>query len=131
MRAAFDKGGTNILRDTRSYIYGGALALKEKEEFFHLLRTLTQSNEQLDPPYLQDVLELLGRMARNPKGACDILRHISAIYLWCVHLGHSTLLLLDGKEENTAAIVLSRDAAQTFAKITGIKEAIYDKILVL
>lgn len=125
------QGGTNILRDTRSYIYGGALSLKEKEDFFRLLRTLTNSHEQLDPPYLSNVIELLGRMVRNPSGACDILRHISAIYLWCVHLGNNTLLLLDGREENTAAIVLARDAAQTFSKITGIKETMFEKILAL
>lgn len=127
----FTQGGTNIPRDTRSYIFGGALALKEKEEFFRLLRDLTQSNEKLDPPYLQDVIELLGRMTRNPGGACDVLRHISAIYLWCVHLGNDTLLSLDDKGENTAAIVLTRDAAQTFAKITGIKVSMFDRILAL
>jgi hypothetical protein len=125
------QGGTSIVRDTRTYIYGGALTLREKEEFFRLLRNLTQSNEQLDPPYFQDVVELLGRMIRNPSGACDVLRHLNAIYLWCVHLGNNTLLSLDDDGENTAAIVLTRDAAQTFAKVTGMKEVIYSKILAL
>jgi hypothetical protein len=127
----FAQGGTNVPRDARSYIYGGPLALKERETFFKLLRDLTNSNEQLDPSYLQDVIELLGRMIRNPDGACDILRHISAIYLWCVHLRHSTLLPLNGAKENTAAIVLTRDAALTFARITGISEAIYKETLAL
>lgn len=125
------QGGTNIVRDIRTYIYGGALTLREKEEFFRLLRNLTDSNEQLDPSYFQDVVELLGRMIRNPNGACDVLRHLNAIYLWCVHLGNNTFLSLDSNGENTAAIVLSRDAAQTFAKVTGMKETIYGKILAL
>jgi hypothetical protein len=123
------QGGTNILRDTRSYIYGGPLSLKEKESFFKLLRNLTHSNEQLDPPYLQDIIELLVRMIKNPMGSSDILRHISAIYAWCVYLGNDTLLPLCESGENTAAIVLARDAAQTFARLTGIKETIYSKIL--
>jgi hypothetical protein len=92
---------------------------------------LTESNEQLDPSYFQDVVELLGRMIRNPNGACDILRHLNAIYLWCVCLGNNTLLSLDKDGENTAAIVLTRDAALTFAKVAGMKEAIFKKILVL
>ncbi len=123
------QGGTNVPRDARSYIFGGPLALKEKENFFNLLRSLTKSNEQLDPLYLQDVIELLGRMIRNPEGARDVLRHIYGIYLWCVHLKNDRLLALDGEKENTAAIVLSRDAASTFSKITGMKEALFDSIL--
>lgn len=125
------QGGTNVPRDARSYIFGGPLALKEKENFFQLLRSLTKSNEQLDPPYFQDVIELLGRMVRNPDGACDVLRHIHAIYLWCVHLRKDNLLPLSGDKENTAAIVLARDAANTFSKITGMKKAIYNAILLL
>lgn len=125
------KGGTNILGDARAYIYGGALSLREKEEFFQLLSDLSDSNQQLDPSYFRDVVELLSRMIRNPSGACDILRHLNAIYLWCVHLGKDTLLILDNDSENTAAVVLSRDAAQTFAKVTGMKESIYKEILAL
>ena len=125
------QGGTNILSDARSYIFGGPLALKEKENFFNLLRSLTKSNEQLDPPYLQDVIELLGRMVRYPDGACDLLRHIYATYLWCGHLKNDNLLPLDGDKENTAAVVLVRDTANTFSKITGMKEEIYNAILSL
>lgn len=125
------QGGTNIPRDARSYIFGGPLALKEKENFFQLLRSLTKSNEQLDPPYLQDVIELLGRMVRNPDGACDVLRHIYAIHLWCVHLKNDNLQPLNEEKENTPAIVLVRDAANTFSKITGMKEAIYSAIFSL
>lgn len=125
------QGGTNIFQDARTYVYGGTLTLREKEEFFRLLRKLTQSNEQLDPPYFQDIIELLGRMIRNPNGACDVLRHLNAIYLWCVYFRNKTLLSLTDIGENTSAIVLARDAAQTFSKITGIKEAIYAQILAL
>jgi hypothetical protein len=121
----FAQGGTNVPRDTRHYIFGGPLALKEKETFFELLRKLTNSNEKLDPPYLPDVIELLGRMIQNPVGACDVLRHIDAVYLWMENLKNDSFPPLDGGAHNTAAIVLMRDAAQTFARITGIKEAIY------
>jgi hypothetical protein len=127
----FAQGGTNVPRDTRHYIYGGALALKEKERFFELLRKLTNSNEKLDPPYLPDVIELLGRMIQNPAGACDVLRHIDATYLWVENLKNDSLLPLDGETHNTAAIVLMRDAAQTFARITGLKEAIYAAIIAM
>jgi hypothetical protein len=111
------------------YLYGGPLSLKEKEEFFKLLRNLTKSNEQLDPPYFNDVVELIGRMIINPDGASDVLRHISAIYLWCNFLNNETLLPLgENGTENLPSIVLSRDMANTFAKITGIKKSLFSKI---
>lgn len=127
----FSQGGTNILRDARRYIYGGPLALKEKETFFELLYSLTDSNEKLDPVYLPDVIELLGRMIKNPVGACDVLRYIEAVHLWMVHLKNAELLPLNGSTNNVAAIVLMRDAAQTFTRITGFKEDIFASILAL
>lgn len=123
----FSQGGNSIPRDTRTYIYGGTLELKEKETFFQLLRNLTHTNEQLDPAYLNDIIELIGRMSKNPGGASDILRHLMAIYMWCVTLGNKNLLKL-GETENTAAIVLTRDAAKTFAKVTGIRESLFNAI---
>lgn len=124
----FAQGSRNIPVDARKYIYGGNLDLKEKEQFFALLRSLTRSNEQLDPPYLNDIIELIGRMFRNPTGACDVLRHISAVYLWCEHLKNKSLIPLNGDRENTSAIVLARDAANTFCKASGIPQALFDDL---
>jgi hypothetical protein len=124
--------GTNgIPRDFRHYIYGGPLSLREKESFFQLLRKLTGSNEQLDPPYLLEVMELVLRIIRNPNGGSDMLRHIYAIYLWCVHLKKADLFPLDSQKENTAAIVLSGDAAKVFSEITGINSALFSAIAAL
>ncbi|MGA2322675.1 MAG: hypothetical protein ABSG22_02390 [Sedimentisphaerales bacterium] len=122
------QGTTNIPRDFRNYIYGGPLSLREKENFFQLLRKLTSSNEQLDPPYLSEVIELTGRIIRNPAGGAEIIRHIQAIYLWCVHLKNTALPPLDREKENTAAIVLSRDAAKIFTTITGLNSLLFSAI---
>ena len=122
------QGSRSIPGDTRKYIYGGNLELKEKERFFKLLRSLTKSNENLDPAYLPEIIELIGRMIHNPSGASDILRHISAAYLWCVHLKNDNLAPLDGEKENTAALVLARDAANTFCKASGIPHALFERL---
>lgn len=122
------QGYNNILREARSYIFGGTMNLREKEQFFTLLRSLTRSNEQLDPPYLQDVVELLGRLLRNPNGACDVLRQIDAIYLWRVHMQKSDAPPVPNVKDSTASIVLARDSAITFSKITGMPAALYSAI---
>jgi hypothetical protein len=119
------QGGSEIKRHARTYIYGGSLAIKEKEQFIELLNKVAGQNEALDPPALEDVLELLGRLIRNPQGATDVLRYLSAIFLWCVHLGHAEPPILGNTKLNTPALVLAKDVAFGFAKATGINGALF------
>lgn len=122
------QGATNIPRDVKNYLFGGVLALREKENFFRLLRNLTKSNEQLEPAYFQEVIELLGRIIRNPYGAVDILRFLEAVYLWKVYLNNQLPLSIGDDIPNTATVVLARDVANTFSKITGLRNAIFSAI---
>jgi hypothetical protein len=54
-----------------------------------------------------------------------VLRHLQAIHLWCAHLGKPDLPALAPAGENTAALVLAKDVASTFAKATGIPEGLF------
>jgi hypothetical protein len=122
------QGGSDVPRYARIYLFGGPLALKDKEQFFDLLKKITGATESLDPPAMPEILELLNRMMRNPTGASDILRHISTAYLWCAHLGNLALPNFAEDGPNTAAIVLAKDVCLTFAKVTGISEAFFASI---
>ncbi len=121
-------GATSVPQYGRIYIYGGALALKDKEQFFGLLRKATGFEEQLDPPWLSNVTELLGRMLCHPAGAADVLRYLNAIFLWCVRLGHAAVPELTPGLKNTAALVLAKDTAITFAKAAGIPEGLFSVV---
>lgn len=118
-------GALDIPKYAREYLFGGPIALKEKERFFVLLKKVTGTEETLDPPGLPDVLELIGRLIRNPGGATDILRHLTACYVWCAYLGNTALPGLNPPHVNTAAIVLAKDVTFTFAKVTGIPKALF------
>ncbi len=118
-------GASDIPQYGRIYLYGGPLALKDKERLFGLLQKATGFEEQLDPPWLPNVTELLGRFLSHPGGAADILRHLEAVFLFCVRLGNAALPELTPGVENTAALVLAKDAATTFAKAAGIPEGLY------
>ena len=123
------QGGNDLGRYARTYLYGGSLALKEKEQFFELLRRATGSNESLDPPWLSQVLELANRLLKNPSGACDILRHISTAYLWCAYLKNAAFPpLASSSQPNTAALVLAEDVCDSFAKVCGLPEALFQSI---
>lgn len=125
------QGASDIPKYSRVYLYGGPLALKDKEQFFGLLSRVTGKQEALDPPFMPDVLELVGRLVRNPGGASEVLRHLAAVYLWCAHLGNPYLPPLGPGGENTAAIVLAKDVASTFTKATGISEALFQAMWAL
>jgi hypothetical protein len=102
--------------------------LVEKERFFELIQKLGVTGEQLDPPWLQNTIELLGRLIANPSGACDVLRHLSAAYICCILRNDPSLLALDNGRLNTEAIVLAKDIAFQFAKATGIRESLFTAI---
>jgi hypothetical protein len=118
-------GATDVRQYGRMYLYGGPLALKDKEKFFGLLQKATGFEEPLDPAWLPNVMELLCRMLMHPGGAADVLRHLEAIFLWCVRLRNAVLPELTPGVTNTAALVLAKDTAITFAKAAGIPEGLF------
>lgn len=121
-------GAADIPKYVRLYLFGGALNLREREKFFDLLQKATGLKESLDPPYLPELLELISRMVKNPHGACDILRHLTAAYLHCALLGNSTFPVMGSDSTNTAAIVLAKDVSFTFAKVTGISRLLFSAV---
>lgn len=87
--------------------------------------------DSLDPPYLQEVLEVTNRMLRNPHAGSKVLPYLEAIYGWCVQLkNHSLEPVFNGNIE-TAAIVLARDMCISFCFATGLKESLFSTLLAL
>ena len=123
--SAEELGAADIPKYVRLYLFGGALGLREREQFFELLHRATGLKESLDPAYLPELLELISRMIKHPEGACDVLRHLTAAYLHCAFLGNSTFPIIGTGGTNTAAIVLAKDVCFTFAKVTGISRSLF------
>lgn len=127
----YARGVSNIPQNMRVYLYGGPLALRDKEQFFELLNKATGANESLDPLFLTDVLELTNRIIRNPYAAAEVLRYLDAAYGWCVQLGNKDISPVFSGKPLVGAIVLARDVAITFAKVTGMREEIFSSLLAL
>lgn len=127
----YARGTSNLPQNARIYLYGGPLALRDREEFFRLLNKLTLVKEPLDPPFLENTIELVNRIVRNPYPAVEVLRYLEAIYGWCVQLGHKDIAPVFNGNPLTGAIVLSRDITITFAKATGMRQELYSNLLSL
>jgi hypothetical protein len=125
------RGLSDVKMNARIYLYGGFMELREREELFKLLRQATPIQENLDPPYLQDTLEVTNRMLHNPQAASKVLPYLEAIYSWCVQLGNKELEpVFNGKIE-TGAIVLARDMCINFCQATGLKENLFSELFAL
>jgi hypothetical protein len=115
-RSVQAQGGNDLLENARTYLFGGPIEMQEKKRLFELIQKLAHTNEDLDPPWLPEIFELLSRLLQNPWGACDILRHMMAIHLWCAYLGNNTLPKL-GPLENVAAIVLVKISIKSLRRL--------------
>lgn len=124
-----NRGVSNILGNARVYLYGGHMALRERERFFSLLRNATGSTDELDPPYLADIIEVVNRMIRNHSGASKLLPYLEAIF-GC-HLlanGLDPNTVFDGKMD-IGAVVLARDMCNSFCRSTGLSNTLYTYLL--
>jgi|GEM_PF-1776438 len=125
------RGLSDVKMNARIYLYGGFMELREREELFKLLRQSTPIQENLDPPYLQDTLEVTNRMLHNPQAASKVLPYLEAIYSWCVQLKNKDLeSVFNGKVE-VGTIVLVRDMCINFCQCTGLKEDIFSELFSL
>ena len=127
----YSRGISNFEQNARIYLYGGPLALRDREEFFKLLHKVTLVSEPLDPPFLTDAIELANRIVRNPFPASEVLRYFEAIYGWCVQLGNQDIAGMFGGNPQIGAIVLARDIANSFIKATGIQKDLLSSLLSL
>jgi hypothetical protein len=127
----YTRGLSEVQKNARIYLYGGFMALREREELFALLRRSTGIQENLDPPYLQGTLEVTNRMLRNPKAASKVLLYLEAIYSWCVQLGNKEIEPVFKGNVDTGTIVIARDMCISFCKATGLKEELFAALLTL
>lgn len=127
----YARGLSELQKNARIYLYGGPLTLREREQMFKLIRQITGAQEELDPQYLPDILELANRMIVNPYAASKVLPYLEAIYGWCVQLAHSDLSRLYGKDLDVGAVVLARELCITFCRSTGVSERVFSRLLAM
>jgi hypothetical protein len=121
------QGGSEIPRLVRMYLYGGALSLRDKERLFDLFKKTTGSKEKFDPEWLPEIVELIGRILKNPQGASEILRYLTMMHLCLVMEGRKDIPNISGAQ-HIPAVVLAKDVLMTFSKITGIPAKLFSVV---
>lgn len=129
----YSRGLGETPKHMRAYLYGGPVALREREQLYEALQKLRLPGleKQLDPEYLPEIIELIHRVINHPYSAAKILQYLEAIYDWCVLLGEKDLSEVFDNYLDIGSIVLSRDICITFYNLTGFNENLFKKLLSL
>ncbi len=123
-------GLDNIHISSKTYFFGGALNLKEKNKIFDEINKLTNQKISLEPDYWNEIIELIGKVIKFPNEASYAFKYLLSSYIYCSLLDKSEIPsnVLD---KNIASLVLAKNFAQSFAKIVGISEDFFEYILKL
>ncbi|MNX91890.1 hypothetical protein D3C86_1240070 [compost metagenome] len=92
---------------------------------------MTGHQEDLDPDYLADILELVNRIIKSPNAAAGLLLYLDATFDWCELMGESDLSGVFGTATHVSTIVLARDCCITFCRATGVNEDLFAGLMVL
>lgn len=129
----YARGLGDLPFNSRIYLYGGSLPLREREQLFSELSKLgiRGLDNQLDPRYLPLIFESLNRIVRNPYSASKTLLYLEAAYYWCVMMGNDDLTRVFNGNIDTGSIVLAKDLCITFCRASGLDERLFSALMKL
>jgi hypothetical protein len=124
----------DIERQSRFYLFGGSLALRERQNIIELLNRIAAKQDlfkqeiRLEPSYFEELIEIINRLIKNSREAAAILHHLDAVVYGCVldrQIGIEQAL---GPAYRTDALVLGKRIANLFQKTAGLPQEIFSEL---
>lgn len=113
----------------RQYIFGGTLALREREKFFELLKRYTGEEVKLEPTYFPLLLELINTIVRNSSQSASCPRYIEAIELFKAQGTSLNLKEFFGKEFNEGTLKITKDIVLFLVDICNLNKSLITDLL--
>lgn len=116
--------------------FGGELRLRERLQIIDLLNELGEQkrlNEKinLEPPYFDELAEIVNKIILNSRHAVKILQHLDAIIIEHLFGSKRELEKALGLMYSTDALVLTKRVATMFQKYTGLDEGLFEDLRTL
>lgn len=135
-------GISNINHSMRQYLFGGELALRERELLVKQLKELRSIIEGKEahsardmfsvlPPYYDDLLELVTRFIRKPRASGKALRYAEWLNLSAAFLSQPSDLPPELVPIDEISVKLLNDVAIFIAKASGLDKSFSDKYIEL
>jgi hypothetical protein len=132
-----DRDVHDVERQSHFYLFGGSLALRERQHIIGLLNRISgkksevfQNAIRLEPPYFEELIEIVNRLIRNAREASTIPHHIDAVIYCCMTADMSRIEPVLSKAFSTDAIVLAKRIAKLFQKSAGISQEMFKELIV-
>jgi hypothetical protein len=127
---------SNVPNSLRRHMFGGDIALQEREHLMSLLKSMRDEVEgnqkaktgifELTPPYFADLVEIVSRMVRNPHSAVKALR-LSEYILYCVLIAGNAPAEQSLEEFDPITAKLVVDVAAFLCKAANLDGAFLDR----
>lgn len=126
---------SDIRRQSRYFLFGGAFQLHEREQMIQLLNEIVARDDpketiKLEPPFFDELIEIVNRLITNSRDAAQILQHIDIVILNMLGAKQDIQLAL-GHFYRTNSLVLAKRIADMFSRYTGINEQLFSELMAL
>lgn len=124
----------DVKRQGRIYMYGGPLALREREQTITYLNMLDQNNTgitekiSLDPEYFDELIEIINRLIIKSAASSLILQHLDAVLVSLLLGGTVDIKLEMGDRYSTDALVLSKRIATMLQRASGLDPSLLEEL---
>lgn len=124
------RGGTDVMGCSKSYLFGGPVALRERKQIIEMLNEVRRSamlvsdDVQLEPAYFDELVEIVNKTVGHSGSACKMLLHAEAATL---HLfaGAEDLETQLGSHFSLDALVLLKRLAKLLQVHAGLHADVF------
>jgi hypothetical protein len=124
---------SNIGRQFRISFFGGMERMRASERIMEYLDRVSEyvrieERLVLEPPYFDEMAEVVNRIILNSPHAANILLHLDVVIMEYLFGGRQSIEKVLGTMYSIESLVLAKRIATMFCKYTGLKEELLEEL---
>lgn len=129
---------TDIKHQSYIYLFGGPFFLREREQIINLLNKLTEQRSlfkdelKLEPPYFEELVEIVNKIISNSVQSIKMLQHLDAVIFECVlNSEKKDIIEVLGPQYSVDALVILKRIAVLLQRNAGLNDQIFGDLMSL
>jgi hypothetical protein len=133
----FARNVSDIRDQSRLYLFGGELQLRERRQTFERINELAMRNQlipekiPLEPPYFDELVEIVNRIISQSRHAWRILQVLDAVVLEGVLKGDYSFEAKLNDAFSVEALVLLKRITMLFQKHSNLEKEMFQELLAI
>ena len=129
-RDVMTKDLSQIASFGRQYLFGGVLALRERERFFDLLAKYTGEDIALEPKYFDKLLELFNTVVTHSAEAADVPRYLESCGIQLLDRGYLEMERFWDVDFDVGTLKIAKDVCLFLIDSAGLDKLLVGELLV-